>query len=98
MNMQRCSHGAVRRHERILAREERRLTQTPYNNRTVAGVADPGRAARLQICRGQRRAVTSAQIFVGSVVFGQKTEFLHNLLPIFMEYVSEQSETASRDS
>jgi hypothetical protein len=48
--------------------------------------------------RGQRHAATAAQIFVGSVVLGQKTEFLHNLLRIFMQYVSEESETASHDS
>jgi len=56
--------------------------------------------------RGQRHAATAAgpltsappMIFVGSVVLGQKTEFLHNLLRIFMRYVSEQFETASRDS
>jgi len=70
---------------------KRRLTQTPYNNRTVAGVADPGHAARsrLQICRGQRHTTTAAQIFMQSVVFGQKSEFLHNLLLNFMQYVSE---------
>jgi hypothetical protein len=59
------------------------MTQMPYNNRTVAGVADPGRAARLQISRGQRHAATAAQIFVGSVVLGQKTDFLDNLLRNF---------------
>ena len=48
--------------------------------------------------RGQRHAATAAQIFVRSVVLGQKTEFLHNLLRNFMQYVSEQSETASHDS
>jgi len=37
-------------------------------------------------------------MLVESVVLGQKTEFLHNLLRIFMQYVSEQFETASRDS
>ncbi len=67
------------------------MTQTPYNNRTVAGVADPGYEARSpsQICRGRRHAATAARIFVQSVVFGQKTEFPCNLLPNFMQYVSE---------
>ena len=43
------------------------------------------------------RVKTSAppMIFVRSVVFGQKTEFSHNLLPIFMQYVCEQLETPS---
>ena len=37
------------------------------------------------------RVKTSAPpvIFVRSVVFGQKTEFLHNVLPIYMQYVCE---------
>jgi len=47
---------------------------------------------------GQRHAATAAQISVGSVVLGQKTEFLHNLLRNFMRYVSEQFETTSRDN
>jgi hypothetical protein len=34
------------------------------------------------------------QMFVQSVVFGQKSEILRNLLQIFMHYVSEQFETA----
>jgi hypothetical protein len=76
---------------------KKRLTQTPCNNRTVAGIAEPGRevSSRLQNFRGQRRAGTN---IVRSVVLGQKSEILHNLLPNFMQYVSEQFETAPRDS
>ena len=57
----------------------------------VAEVADLGQLRMLTHTgwRGQRHAATAVQIFVGSVVLGQKTEFLRNLLPIFMQYVSE---------
>jgi hypothetical protein len=74
----------------------------------VAEVADLGQL-RMLTHTGWPRSATRGysgpvlisappMIFLGSVVLGQKTEFLRNLLPIFMRYVSEQFETASRDS
>jgi hypothetical protein len=70
---------------------KRRLTQTPYNDRTVAEVGDFAEPKMLPDLGGrdQRHAATAVQILVRSVVFGQKTEFSRNLLPIFMQYVSE---------
>jgi hypothetical protein len=85
-------------------RNRRPPRRTPYNIRTVAGVADPGHEARSRTTDWPRSApkafgaATAQQTLVRSVVLGQKTEFLHNLLPIFMQYVSEQFQTAPRDS
>ena len=52
-------------------------------------MADPGCGAISVI--GWPRSATRGYsgAFMRSVVFGQKTEFLHNLLPNFMQYVSE---------